>query len=236
MERILSRRTTNTHRRGAIAAATTSFWFLVTAAQAAQLPLHPDLHGVWVKGKEPAEGLESPPPLTPEGQKMFERDKAGIAASDPEIDVGLRCIPTGFPRTALNGLPVYITEDPMLVAVLGEASQNIPQMIWMDTTHRDLWPTYMGDSVGHWEGDTLIVDTVSVKTTTFYNAAGFPHSDAFHVIERFKLMNGGKQLENRITFEDPKFLTKPWQVRMVYDHDDTQRPIENICDSTRLAP
>jgi hypothetical protein len=207
---------------------------LVTVALAADS--HPDIHGLWVKIKGPAENENTPPPLTPEGQKEFARTKAGILASDPDIDVGLRCVPTGFPRTAMNNLPIYIAEDPTLVAVLGEASQNLPQMIWMDQKHRDIWPTYMGDSVGHWDGDTLVVDVVGVKTTTFYNATGLPHSDAFHVIERFRLINGGKQLENRITFEDPKYFTKPWNVRATYDRSVTDRPIENVCDTTRLAP
>jgi len=97
---------------------------------------------------------------------------------------------------------------------------------WLNATRRiytdgrghpgadDLWPTYMGHSIGHWEGDTLVVDTVGMFPGA-YDMTGAPYSDKIHMIERIRLI-GKDRLENRITVEDPVMLAKPFEVRRTY--------------------
>ena len=77
--------------------------------------------------------------------------------------------------------------------------------------HTDLDPSYMGDSVGHWDGDTLVVDSIGFKDETWLAAdKGYFHSEALHVIER--ISREGNLLHYAVTVEDPQVLTKPWVV------------------------
>jgi hypothetical protein len=97
---------------------------------------------------------------------------------------------------------------------------------WLNATRRiytdgrghpsgdDLWPTYMGHSIGHWEGDTLVVDTVGMFPGA-YDMTGAPYSDKIHMVERIRLI-GPNKLENVMTIDDPVMLTKPFTVRRTY--------------------
>ena len=80
----------------------------------------------------------------------------------------------------------------------------------------DLWPTYMGHSIGKWEGDTLVVDTIGMFPGN-YDMTGAPFSDKVHLVERFRLIGPG-HLEDRITVDDPVMLSKPFEVRRTYSH------------------
>lgn len=205
--------------------------FGALAAQSA----HPDLSGNWLKRGRNAQGEETPPPMTPEGQRIYARNKAAVANSDPDINIALKCLPPGFPRIALAVNPFSLLQTPKIVGIIAESGR--PQMIYMDRPHRKLWPTFYGDSVGHWEGDTLVVDVTDVRDVTFFDLEGLPHSDALHVIERFKLVDGGKSLQNDMTIEDPKIFTKTWLIKVIYDRQsDDNLPIENVCENTRLKP
>lgn len=205
----------------------------------------PDFSGLWATNGDaraatrvvdgrlangtPAEpGPGAPPPLTDEGRRLYEINKAGIEASDSSIDQGLRCVPSGFPRTAFNVSPVLIMQNEDVVAWLGESSHGIPRKIWMTDEHQNMWPFRMGDTIGHWEGQTLVVDTKNIHHTTFFNTSGLPHSGELHVVERWDLIEGGTKLENKVTFNDPIVFTEPWEITIVYERT-TNRPIENIC-------
>ena len=74
---------------------------------------------------------------------------------------------------------------------------------------RSLGPLWMGDSIGHWEGDTLVADTVNFNDKTWLDRIGHPHSDALHVVERIRRVDHD-HLEDDITIDDPKAYTKPW--------------------------
>ena len=100
--------------------------------------------------------------------------------------------------------------------------------------HTGFDPGYMGDSVGHWEGDTLVVDTIGFNDKTTLDMGGMPHSDAMHVIERIRRIDDNT-LEDLITVDDPKTFTKPWTQRMRYktSNDVIQ---EDFCDNNKDAP
>ena len=98
----------------------------------------------------------------------------------------------------------------------------------------ELWPTQMGDSVGHWEGDTLVVDTVSVKPVILPNGSvPIPMSDQLHFVERMHMV-GPNELVDEFTMEDPVALTEPYRVTLSYARvTDTNRMIdETECDAT----
>ena len=108
-----------------------------------------------------------------------------------------------------------ITEIPGAVIFLyGARPYSTFRVIPMDKPHRkvddDFDPNPMGDSVGHWEGNTLVIDTIGFDDTTWFGAAGYFHSDAMHVIEKFT--RKGDTLEYSATVEDPNVLTKPFDL------------------------
>jgi hypothetical protein len=91
--------------------------------------------------------------------------------------------------------------------------------------------SWLGDSVGRWEGDTLVVDTVGFNDRTWLNDAGAPHSDDLHTVERYRLLEGGKYLELKVTAEDPKVLTKLYTYTRYYQRRETELA-EDFCQET----
>src|SRR5579871_3366694 len=119
-------------------------------------------------------------PMTPLAEKLFKERQANQGIYDPEA----RCLPTGVPRR--DPYPSKIIQQPNLVAILFEGSMHSYRQIFLDRkTHpADLQPTWFGDSIGHWEGDELVVDTVGFNGKTWLDLAGHPTSDQLHVIEQ----------------------------------------------------
>ena len=130
-----------------------------------------------------------------------------------EMDGALHCKPPGVPRI---GPPQQIIQTPGQVAFLydlasvSNISGNYFRVMPTDgRPHRtDLDPSYLGDSVAHWEEDMLVVDVVGFNDLTWFGAGGRFHSEAMHVIERFT--RNGDLLKYEVTVEDPNVLTKPW--------------------------
>jgi hypothetical protein len=91
-------------------------------------------------------------------------------------------------------------------------------------------PKYNGHSVGHWEGDTLVVETLGFNDWTFLDASGLPHSDEMITVERIRKV--GKQLEDIITIHDPVMYAKDWQARFVYDERNDVRLEDYACNDT----
>ena len=96
-------------------------------------------------------------------------------------------------------------------------------------------PAWNGDSIGRWEGDTLVVDTTNFNEYTWLNAAGAPHSDALHLIERYRLVEGGHYLEAKVTAEDPKVLTKPYTYTRYYQKVNREIP-QYVCTDDLVTP
>jgi hypothetical protein len=153
--------------------------------------------------------LETGPQYKPEF-----KDKVIMMGKDPNHydPTVYSCLPPGVPRM---GAPRMILQRPdMVVLLYGADPYSSYRMIPLDKPHRkvddDFDPNPMGDSVGHWAGDTLVVDTTGFDDTTWFGAAGYFHSDAMHVIEKFT--RKGDTLEYSATVEDPNVLTKPYDL------------------------
>ena len=97
-------------------------------------------------------------------------------------------------------------------------------------------PTWYGDSVGHFEGDTLVVDTVGLNDKTFVDNYRTPHTTQLHVIERFRLMNGGRILHADITVDDPGAYTSTWSTGFFLKWDQGQELFEYVCQDNNFAP
>jgi hypothetical protein len=137
-----------------------------------------------------------------------------LDANTNALDGVLHCKPAGVPRI---GPPQQIVHTPGQVVFLYDLAREVSvqsgnyyRVIPTDgRPHRtDLEPSYLGDSVGEWEGDTLVVDVVGFNELTWFAPDGRFHSEAMHVIERFT--RDGDTLKYEVTVEDPNVLTKPW--------------------------
>ncbi len=87
----------------------------------------------------------------------------------------------------------------------------------------------MGDSIGKWEGDTLVADTVSFNDKSLIDRVGHPHSDALHVVERIRRVDQNS-LEIGLTVEDPKAFTKPWNTKLIFESKPDWKIMEQICE------
>ena len=169
--------------------------------------------------------ITDPAPYKPEAAaRVLESfNKRGI--DDP---AGL-CLPLGVPRLALVGLfPIQIVQTPTQVVILHEY-MSVFRVIPLNAEHRtDVGPAYMGDSVGHWEGDTLVVDVTNFNDKGWLSGTGTFHSDALHVTERYTRVDKD-QIDWVITMEDPNVLTKPWTVKTTLMLREGTRLQEYVC-------
>ncbi len=199
-------------------------------AQAKAADRHPDLSGVWIISKRSTPGYADAglKPLTSLPYTAW--GKAQRAKAQPSIDPAARCL-TMFPRIMGWPYPIQIVQTPKTTLVLFEA----------DTTFREIYtdgrkldadddPAWMGHSVGRWDGDVFVVDTAGVKEDAWLDADGAPISDAQHVVERFRLMDGGKSLEDVMTVTDPKAFTQPVVKRYVYNLKPAWSLKEYVCE------
>ena len=106
--------------------------------------------------------------------------------------------------------PVYFIQTPKEVLII-YTGNNETRHIHMNAEHdRNARPTFYGDSIGHYEGDTLVVDTVKLNAKTYVDNYSTPHTEKLHVVERWKLIDGGKTLEVSFTADDPDTFNQPW--------------------------
>jgi len=191
---------------------------------------HPDLSGVWWRGADvggrlpgggsitaPAGGRGATPP--PTFTSLYSSAAAAKAKTlSDKDDPALGCTNTAFGTLNVSlfdvGAVGQIVQTPKFVIMLTE-TYNSFQIIPIDgRPHRDaIPPSNRGDGVGHWEGDTLVVDKTNFTDTSWIYAEGRVsfHSDAMHVVERYRRIDANT-LEIEATVEDPKVLTKPWVV------------------------
>src|ERR1700693_5768957 len=133
--------------------------------------------------------------------------------ADPEI----KCYLPGVPRATYMPYPFQIVQTPTYILMAYEYA-GATRTIYMDKAPPSPADSWMGHSVGHWEGDTLVVDVTSVNDQTWFDRAGNFHSDALHVVERYTPRSPDTLLYEA-TIEDPKVFSRPWRMSMpLYRH------------------
>jgi hypothetical protein len=157
------------------------------------------------------------PSLTPEYMAKWKEISKSLVAGKPDYDLTAKCLPPGMPAvmSMFYGMEVMQNKDKItFFSELNDATRRVyldgrkPSQKVLDD------PTYAGYSTGHWEGDTLVVDTVAIRGDTFIESIT-PHSDEMTVHERIRFKEPGL-LEDRLTVTDPKALTKPWETVKTY--------------------
>ena len=172
---------------------------------------------------------EGAPYQTWAAKKVLESFKQR-AIDDPTA----RCLPAGVPRSVILGLfPQQYIHTPKQLVILYEymgASRIIPFTSKHDP---DVEPTYMGDSIARWEGDTLVIDITNFNDKTWLIGAGTFHSDQMHIVEKYTRVDQD-QINYEATIEDPKVLSKPWVVRNTIMLREGTRIHEYICAENNL--
>ena len=193
----------------------------------------PDLSGVWWGGADVgargargargggarggARGAGAPATPAPSFTSLYQPAAAEMAKKlNDKHDPTLRCIPTAFGTLNVSlydvGAVGQIIATPKFVVMLQETYHGYKIVPTDGRPHRDtVPPSYRGDSVGHWEGDTFVVDTRNFTDDTWMFAEGrvSPHSDALRIVERYRRVDKNT-LEIEATIHDPKMLTGPW--------------------------
>ncbi len=167
--------------------------------------------------------------LKPWVVERMKKDNAEVLAGKIAFTPHSSCMPAGVPGFHLYGFqPLYFIQTPTQVIMVYSNDQQT-RRVYLDVPHStDLKPSWYGESVGHYEGDTLVVDTIGLNDKTYVNNFRTPHTEKLHVVERFKLVGGGKAMQVDITFEDPDAFNAPWTVMQRYDR--IERPMaEEIC-------
>jgi len=199
-----------------------------------------DLSGVWVEtayspvirtddGKEP--------PLLPAAAAIYGERKALLAKGDVNFDtVASRCNAPGMPRMMMIPYPFEIVQNPHRVAFLFQWNRLFRRVDIDGPSHDADDLQWSGRSVGHWENNTLVIDTSQIDDT-FLDAAGMPHSDALAITERLHLLDGNT-LENRMRLVDPNTFSQPWEAVVTYHRLPQGTEVgEDIClDRIRTTP
>jgi hypothetical protein len=146
-----------------------------------------------------------------------------------------RCRPAGVPGALLLRLqPMYIAQMPKEVLFMYQSDHQV-RHIYMDVPHSEtVTPSWYGESVGHYEGDTLVIDTVGVTTKVPVDFYFTPHTDKLHVVERYHLVNNGRTLEVNFTVDDPGAFTMPWSASQRYQKI-ADTPLEEYACAEGLA-
>ena len=177
----------------------------------------PDLNGVWQRPYVPdmsrnAKDQQGPGelPFTAEGALAFKNYDV------TKFDYTGNCLPQGLTRSMNSPFPVEIFQTEKRMAVLYEA-WNVFHVVPTDGRGhaKNLEETWMGDSVGHWDGDTLVVDTIGFNEKTNLDTVGHPHSGKLHVTERY-LRTDDKHISYEITIDDPVIYAKPWKNSRIF--------------------
>lgn len=199
-----------------------------------------DLEGVWwISHYEyllgPAPGIA--PPLKPEYQRILERRIRAKNRGVPEADASTDCRPHGMPRLMESPYPIRIIQTPGQVTLLHEVAHNVRRIYLNEAHPADLKPSYLGRSVGRWDGDTLVVDTQGLNERTFLDDEGSAHSTQLKVEERLHKINNGRELQVDFTVTDPVTLTEPYSYSRVYKWRPDVKPAEYVCEeNNRNAP
>jgi hypothetical protein len=172
-------------------------------------------------------------PLTAEGKTAYEKNMAGL--KDGSITDAARkfCVPDGVPRVLATPYPFEIIQAPPgQVTIIHELNHQV-RVVAMDKPiptmkEQEVFPFYNGHSIGHFEGDTLVIYTVGFNEKTFVDATGAPHSDEMTTMERIR-RTSPTELEDVITIHDPQYYSRDWQARFVYKLRNDIRLEDYVC-------
>ena len=205
-----------------------------------ELDALPDWGGIWfLQRGDPTTGPAPQPKLKGDYLARYQAWRENAANNDGVVPrTRSNCSPPGMPRIMrLAQYPYEFLFTPGRITINQEAWMQT-RTIWTDGREHppieELDPTFMGHSIGHWEGDTLVADTIGINDQLEIDN-GMPHSDQFHLVERIRLVEPD-MLENQMTISDPEALEEPYQVTVRYRRDRYGELIEFQCAENDRNP
>lgn len=206
----------------------------------------PDFSGAWgsypgPRGGPPDPKLVPAPPtpmlLKPKYKGPYEELRARQVESDkrgePLSNASTACLPTGMPGMMFAIYPIELIQGERQVTIIAEAMSQV-RRVYLDKPQlkiEEVPPGFYGHSVGKWEGDTLVIDTVGVKESVLGNR-DMPHSDQMRIHERIRLV-APDILHDTITIEDPVVLEKPYTYTNAYRRMPGYEMLEYVCENNR---
>lgn len=209
-------------------------------AKAQTIANTPDLSGIWSRragatGTDFLSNSKKPePPMTPWAEAEYKEVRESYTSTPTGYlnDPVFNCMPPGVPRVYsidFEGI-MEIIQLPGRVLQIFEFDHYVRQIYTDGRGHDENLPaTWMGDSIGKWEGDTLVVDTIGFNDKTWLDQVGHPHSDALHVVERIRRVDHNT-LQDDLTIDDPKAYTKPWTGQELFMLEPDWHIMEFICE------
>jgi hypothetical protein len=206
----------------------------------------PDITGSWERvgagalGRGQGTDLKTPPtpppPLKPQFLKQWQaRQQAAREATAKGQPIGINwvhCLPDGMPGMMQGPFPLEILQSRGQVTIIQESFTQVRRIL-LDRQQKaldEVDPTFYGHSVGRWQGDTLVVDTIGIKEDVQYQ--NVPHSPQMRLTERMRLVQPDV-LWNEITMDDPVTLEKPWTFTFAYRRMPDYTLLEYICEDNR---
>ena len=169
-------------------------------AMHAQAQVHPDLggDGVWLPKNVADMGSSANVPFQPWAKAKFQEN------SGKQSETDRRCLPPGVPRIMFQARPFEIVQSANRILFLYEGGAHVWRQVWMDARDhpKDPNPDWLGHSIGHWDGDTLVVDTVGFNDRTWLDDAGRSHTEQLHVIEKLT-KTGSAAMKYEVVIDDP---------------------------------
>ena len=194
----------------------------------------PDISGIWERvGGIRFSPTNQLPPFAPAFAAKYQANEVARARGDVVADPTSRCLPPGMPRIMVASYPLEILQTPGQVTIIAEWSSQVRRIFTDGRGHPpedELDDTFNGHSTGHWQGQTLLVDTVGIRGDTSFDASPLQHSDKMHVTEKIRLAKPGL-IEDEITVIDPVAFTQPWVVTRQYKKaGPDQQILEYVCE------
>lgn len=198
-----------------------------------------DLSGFWMPGDNVRHLLnlasEMKPdeiPLLPTARAIYQERIDTNGKDHP----GVRCLPSGIPEKLNIPDGLKLVQTPDLMIFLHE-SRTIYRQVFTDgrSLPKDAQPTWMGYSIGHWEGDTFVVETIGQNGKTWLDMRGLPGTESLRVIERYTRPTIGV-INIDVTIDDPKAYSKPWSVKLAWRLVPDTDLIESICEENNKDP
>ena len=177
-----------------------------------------------------------PAPLKPEYKAAYDAQQKKVAeankAGKPIATGYTHCLPDGMPTMMMGMFPMEVLQTPGQVTIIQEAYNQV-RRIYLNEKQiavEDAEPGFWGHSVGHWDGDELVVDTIGIKD--YVRFRDVPHSDQMRISERMKVLDAN-HFQDQVTVTDPVYLTKPWSWTWMYKRRPGYKMYEYVCEDNR---